>query len=320
MPADVGEMILAKVPLLRLAQLAHLSKEFQEAYEQRMAAHVATTARLEGVCIGPGPDCVFRPFRDELRIRKCPSATWRPRDPDNPFDDWSWHGWDTTELPTCLIRQHRNTCATLDTKSLGAALRVFGSFDVVAVDLVPGSTLNLHADVKIEVVEGLARTAICKELLLSCFGLRAYTGQDLAGWLMLCIAMAGPLRGFLDDVARGPPCDGVARGAPCDRERSGEACVVPSVTLVLPHESGWPNEADEAAIWEALTCVLAIVGGRPSGARLALEHHITSGITNRCLSKFKSTKRLAPAVLDNEQALVRGWICGHKSEGRRMQA
>jgi hypothetical protein len=284
LPAELGEIILPKVPLLRLAQLAHLSKEFQAAYGQRMAAHVATTAPLRDVCIGPGHDSIARPQYEELKIRRCPLASHIPHFPNDPFIDWAYHGCIPTELPTCKVSQHERTCAYRVFNSLQAPLRVFGSFKVTATGLAPGTSLSLEANVKIDVVLGLThRVAICKEFLLECSRMGACTGQDLAGWLMLCIAMAAPLRGFLDDVARGPPFDG---------QRSREACVIPSVVLVLPRESEWPNEVEEAAIWEALTCFLAIVGGKPSGARLALGRELT----RKRLSKFECTKSLVRAV------------------------
>jgi hypothetical protein len=272
LPRDLRDTILPHLPLLSLAKLAHLSKEFQEAYRQRMASTVGITAPLNDVCVGP---CGIR-FDQELHVRKYP---WIPH---KPFTDYSHHWGRTTGLPICSVTQHRCTSTTRVSNSLRAPLQTFGEFEVKARGLTAATSLYLDARVEIEVVVGLTgRFAVCKELVFECSGESWCLEQDLKGWLMLCIAMAPNLHRFLIDVARGPPRDIKRRGKPG---------LIQAVTLVLPRGSEWPSEREEALVWEALTCFLGLVGGKPSGARIALKR---SDLENQ---KFEPSKGLLRAV------------------------
>jgi hypothetical protein len=83
-------------------------------------------------------------------------------------------------------------------------------------------------------------------------------------WLLLCIAMATPLREFLRDVGLRPV---LKFGSLVHEPGQGE---VRRVTLVLPDGTATLNGAEEASICDALTCFLALVWGKPSGARIAV--------------------------------------------------
>jgi hypothetical protein len=268
LPRELREIILPHLPLLSLAKLAHLSKEFQEAYRQRRAANFALAAPLHDVCVGPAPYSFTRALEDELRIRKYPLSRCYPLSPHDPFAGYFYNDVDTTEMQICSITQNRRTRTTLVFGSLQAPFLVFGSFDVKARGLTTATSLSLHARMEIEVVVGLTgRFPVCKELVLECSGESSCLEQDLKGWLMFYICMAPNLRRYLIDVARGPPRD---------YKRVGKPGLIQAVTLVLPRDSDWPKEREEALIWEALTCFLGLVGGKPSGTRIALERDFTN--------------------------------------------
>jgi hypothetical protein len=59
---------------------------------------------------------------------------------------------------------------------------------------------------------------------------------------------------------------GVRHVTACREETAGP---IQSITLVLRRGSNLPNEAHDASICEALTGIVALVRGKPSGVRIA---------------------------------------------------
>jgi hypothetical protein len=310
LPSELGEIILAQVPLLRLAQLAALAKDFRTAFDQRLAARLelATAPWLRDVSPGPMP----ADSRDVLSAESYLRAhrTWgcellyateteQPRPYYGvflrPYMLFGW-GWPLRyPVPPASWRgsSGRVTCVgrLFVPPSRGPhvprsaapfplhhrSFRMSGWFKCRLEQRSPPTMFRgdedwvvVSLEVRSEVLVGQHhRTMSCKDLVFRCRygGSLSHAMQHssertgLTLCLTLCIAVATRVPPFLWDVARGAPCDegGVSRIEPVQR-----------VTLVLPKDSPWPNGAGEAAIVEALTTMLAIVGGRPSGARVAI--------------------------------------------------
>jgi hypothetical protein len=297
LPSELGEIILGQVPLLRLAQLAPLGKDFQSAYADRVADRVATAAWLRDASLGPLPADSRDVLSAESYIRTHPTwgcearvATPIPEPPTGSLLALHWSFFEHWPMRTLVLPPPWRGSAGRVTR-VG---RLFIPRDPPVIPHVPrpaalrsvcdvsfrmsgwfsaylhsghGPSVewcNVSCEVRSEVVIGRGghRTMCCNDLVFRCFHERPEVKFDpLAFRLMLWIALAGPVRRFLCDVAR---------GAPCDQGGGFQILPVQRVTLVLPRERPWPSGAGEVAMIDALTTILALVGGRGSGARIAI--------------------------------------------------
>ncbi len=262
LPPELREAVLAKVPLLCLAQSATVCKEFHAAALHRQVAEIATSAWLPHDAIGPGPDHVSNVLSMESFVRSFPRrhqrdriwAEWRMAKPGGELQlppPWTGHTYHFSTV-------HRNFL------SLTAPILVSGVFSCWLQARGSGEWVEARAEVQSEVVVGLTRrTTCCKELVLRCNqGPSQQPGTSVC--LMLFTAMAAPLRRFLHDVAMGGD---LGRR---DRKKKKSVGAMQRIMLVLPEGSELPNEADESAICEALSSIVFLVWGRPSGVRLAV--------------------------------------------------
>ncbi len=287
------EKILPMVPLLRFAQLAHSCKDFHDAYVHRLAAHVVTTSWLHNESWVPIPEDSTDVLSAESALNKSP---WRGcdltrahslvSDPQTAFEQrprygvarravlqrgrktnvhlpppWEGYSRGATYIgrlfvPPSIIPGGR--CSTLDSAIRHSSFRVAGWFRCSLQNRSYRSLFHASAEVRCEVtVDRNRRTMECKHLIFRiCHGTDNEIG--LAKCLMLCTAMAPRIRTFLREVTR---------GARCHRMPKARVGLVERTVLVLP-ESWWPHQPD-FAIGDALTSFMALIGARPSGARLA---------------------------------------------------
>jgi hypothetical protein len=262
LPRELGEIILGKVPLLRLAQIAHLGKDFQAAYLQRKAAVVTNMVPLQDLPVGPGP----QEYHHDTLLREINMREQR-RDGRGSWGEWADYPgvWVKTELPGCIVSQMRRTSMARFMSrwdnhwhfSLG------GSFSVEMVDIATGNVGNASAHVATQIAVGLGcRWLKHTEVVLGWESEAHVRAGQVDLGLMLCTAMATPLRGFLADIARGPRYDS---------GRRVWANPMQSIILVLPKGNAWPNQIEEAVICDAFTYIVAHIGAKPSAAKIIRE-------------------------------------------------
>jgi hypothetical protein len=206
----------------------------------------------------------------EYFIRRSPRA--HARDPYGLF-------WPTPRSHEELVLSspwvgHAFQSSTVHRKfsSLALPFLVVGKLVCVLRDRDSPKWVQASAEVRCEVVIGLRRRTLwCKELILRC---DQGPNQDLATAICLQIftVMAAPLRRFLHEVAN----EWESRYRDCNRaKRVGP---VHRIMLLLPAGSRLPNEAEELIIWEALSCILALVWGKPSGVTIAVATETTRSV------------------------------------------
>lgn len=275
LPTDLVETILSRVPLLRLAQMAHLARDFRAVYLDRMAAHVAQKCWLQGLYMDISPSAVSAALAEELEIRKHPwHQFW-----DSSLPIWKpCPGNLDTRSHACRVKQFWRTCCTRGFTSPAAPFQISCSAEMYMDGSVRQEFLFVRVHVEARVTVGLlSRHVVCKEVVLTCCS-RPFQPPDIAVVCMACTAMAAPLRKFLSDIARGP-----AR----DRMRKGRAGPVQSLKLVLLLGSAVLTAAQEAAICDALTCLTARVGCNPSGLTVEVQmgpgNEITTSLSLPCV-------------------------------------
>jgi hypothetical protein len=79
LPSELLDIVLARVPLLRLAQMAEMGRDFEAAYRQRLTTYLASTARFNHSSVGPAPGDYSRALCLELGIRNHPLRYLRNR-------------------------------------------------------------------------------------------------------------------------------------------------------------------------------------------------------------------------------------------------
>ncbi len=65
--------------------------------------------------------------------------------------------------------------------------------------------------------------------------------------------------------------EGLAGNNAAGVSRQGQAVPLERVTVVLPEGSSWPDGPEGEHICDAITTILAIGGGRPSGVRISVK-------------------------------------------------
>jgi hypothetical protein len=251
LPAELREDVIAMVPLLRLAQLASVTEEFREAYHQRLAAHMAAADRVRCSSKAHLPT-----YSEEILIRR---GLWRRI----ANTAWNLVGSDMGVVlpPYWGVRTTRLKSDT-NVSSPSVLSKVNGMFSRRVGDTKPHEPLWVCADRGAVLVVALKRQrASCEALKLSYYYDKPCPKPTPTTFFVLCTAMMPSLYTFLHANAGGSAC-GVDQGA-----RAG---VIQSVTLVVPKGMAWPNEGEEAALCDAITCVLALVRGKPSGVRVAV--------------------------------------------------
>jgi hypothetical protein len=255
------------VPLLRLAQLASMGKEFQDAFCQRLASQVkaAEQLRRDSLCHMPTTSEEYIVRRTLWRrLVNTVWGTWRVVGSDRGVTlPYSWnvcHVW--------MINNIRKF------SSVSVPFQVNGVFQRPVSDARPHKSLWVCGGEvgHVSVVALKRRPKACEVLILG-YGyntadhlpspgyIRPWPKPGMATCLLSCMAMADTLCAFLH---------GGADGSTCDRRLTGGAGAVHSLTFVVPTDMAWPNEAEEAAICDAITCIHARVRGMPSRVRVAV--------------------------------------------------
>jgi hypothetical protein len=250
---ELREDILARVPLLRLAQLAIQCKEFRDAYRKRREAKKELEASLP--C--PLEQALGPRFWDFL-----PQAF----DFSRIADDFRcifprFHHY--------LGDDHGDSCFPLE----GAAVHHLGiwpglyarhaAHTVEGFYLVRGCPVPCSAIVELRCVLkfGLRRRSVVRtELLIDCSNAPAEAPPTIG--ILMGIMVAPAVRMLLHDMAGGIP-DGLPR--------QGEAGAIERLRLVLPKGSAWPDIEGMQEMCDAVTTILATGWIRPSGVQICVK-------------------------------------------------
>jgi hypothetical protein len=255
-PADVGKVILAQVPLLRLAQIASFSTEFQNAYQQRHNANITAADWLQRASLVLAPEHSEGALHAVLDVI---NSGWSPN-----YKCFPTRNSPKLPLPPRWIGNTWWRMTVTRLWHLGfKVLHMSGGIISILIDPEYRRYVLVCAHVRCMVVgRGERMSLSCKEVIFRC-NPRPSEGLMLADCLMLCTAMAHPLRRFISEVAQGLTRDG---------SPGGEVGYVKRITLVLPRGSTWPkNPREKAALYDALTRITALLWGRPSGVRIVLD-------------------------------------------------
>jgi hypothetical protein len=275
LPAVLREAILAKVPLVRLAQIAHYGTEFETALGKRQAAHLRATA----CWVQESSNCPA--FRDEVDALLA-EARMRDR-PRHRLRDSILSGGAVPEpstQPVLPAARTREACRHWYTRMnrlsfippfprVQCLSRFIHRSEFSCAGAQSDIPMVLHGTVSFEVVVGPWRCTVRRCRVVIWFDQQVRVEHDLAICLNQATALAASVRQLLHEHA-GFEVPGNRR------TRLGNVGAVESIKLVLPYDCGLPNEAREAAICEALSCILVLIRGKASGVRLAAESRVGS--------------------------------------------
>jgi hypothetical protein len=269
----VKEEILARVPLICLAQLASVSKDLQTAYQQRYIAQVGAVHWQQHLS-------------ESLPTTPCKAHA------ENPAWSHPWLTMENSVWGTCRVvgldssGESSSACKGDDMEMThnirviscpATTCQVSGQSDceldyAVAFLYDPANRQGrVCASVKCSAVLGLiGDSMVCNEIILRC-----YHGDILETkigmWLTLCTAMAAPLQSFLHDVL-----SELAH----DRMQGGKAGLAHLVTVGLPSGGieglahsvtlGLPEGAHAGS-------VESVMQGVPQGGKAKLAHSVSLG-------------------------------------------
>jgi hypothetical protein len=255
LPPELKHEILAMVPLLRLAQLAVLCKGFKAVYRKRQQ-------NVEALL--PLPDLpAFPPkFWDGLFFGL--KAAYMGRvDRITPHDTlyvWGW--WDL--YPGGILRCQDHT---------KVAVKVEAAYD--------GPSTSCMATVGLRCVVGetsLWPSVLSTEMILDCS--ESPAGAPPTFGILVGLKAARAARTFFEGLAgsnKGVASVNVGLVSNNEGLAGNNAGGVPQtvplerVSVVLPEGSSWPDGPEGEHTCDAVTTILAIAGGRPSGVRISVK-------------------------------------------------
>jgi hypothetical protein len=245
--------ILARVPLLRLAQLAVLCREFRDEYRRRREAQKKLEASLPCPLrqpLNPGfwnvLDCAFNlpGIIDHFR--------WiSPR-----FHEHFGGSWGNSRSPLGgVATMQPSIWPGLYAKHV--AMSVEGFYLVRKSQILCSVVVELRCVLKF----GLRRRSVVHtELLIDCSNAPAEVPPTIG--ILMGITVAPAIRTFLHELAGGVP-DGL--------HRRGEAGAIERLRLVLPKGSRWPDVEGMGQMCDAVSTILATAWIRPSGVRICVK-------------------------------------------------
>jgi hypothetical protein len=257
---DVVGTVLARVPVLRLAQMAHFGREFDAAYRQRHHANLTAAAGVE----------------QSLDVLRTDSAIMlRAVDQITSLPLWGRHIEAMSQRKTSLGLEppwsgtaNRHISITPQSSFPSNSRRMSSHLACKLRNTETMEWFSVLTEVRYAVVGEKGRrpwdpspALSCKELLFKC-DLALFQDPNLAMCLLLCTAMAPPLREFMAEVSQGWP-SGEGQG--------GEVGPEEGVRFVLPAPIPLPSQAERARIFDAVTSIVVLLGARPSQVRLAFD-------------------------------------------------
>jgi hypothetical protein len=251
LPPELRKAILARVPLLRLAQLAVQCRDFRAVYRRRLDAQKRDEASLPYPLTQP----VHRLFWWYMSFNSLHPGSIDQR-PWEWFPDFAYmtnESGNAVGLPwEGVVRKTSVFIRRLFSKAVRA--RIYARYMAEGSLLPCSATVELRCSMK---TRGRCRKLAGTKLLINC----SDTPDGVAPIFGIVMGMevACAVRRFLDFVAGGDP-DGLPR--------KGVAGPVERVRLLLPKSCAWPEVEGGKEISDGITSILANARGRPSGVQI----------------------------------------------------
>ncbi len=278
LPTDVTEIILAKVPFLRLAQMSHLCKDIHSAYRKRLAEKNEAPIWLQHVIIGDVPQNPFNALSRKVNMWNLP--LYRLPSIGRQYAVVRGYAEHATLTPSwsikSLVLTHNFRLFSCESRPW----RVTGICNCFFQYFNPRRGFSVSAEVEWNHPIGRHRSISCKSVkfFLSSDWRRGDPpdhNPSLAVFLPVCTAMAGPLRTLLCKVAaryshgkpgtRGHVASSDVHGKRGNgRSRSGHSCWF------------WPDAWLSVMRQKRRQCVMLLlaslgtIGGNPACARVGV--------------------------------------------------
>jgi hypothetical protein len=250
---ELRQDILARVPLLRLAQLTVQCREFRDAYRKQQEAQKKVEALLP---------CPLEQALDPGFWTFLPSAFGFPIIADDfrqifpRFREYFGGHQGDRRFPL-------EGAAVLNLGIWPGLYVRHAAHTVEGFYLVRGSPVPCSAIVELRCVLkfGLRRRSVVRiELLIDCSNAPAKAPPTIG--IVMGITVAPAARMLLHEMVRGIP-DGLPR--------QGEVGAIERLRLVLPKGSAWPDIEGMQEMCDAVTTILATAWIRPSGVLICVK-------------------------------------------------
>jgi hypothetical protein len=245
---DVKEIIVARVPLLRLAQMAVHCTDFTVAYRERMKR---VEAMIPSSLADPSfPKALACDLRHPERVQPTtwlPPRQWqcitRVLQGENP---WVWFPYNTLAVRSCFFY------GEVERPTLIAKLEY--PIEVPEPDDV---SVELRCVRESRFLRG---TRVYAKLFINSSTLPV--GVPPALGVLMSMRAAPAMRRFLE---------GLAADIPNAHSQGGVAVPIRRIVVLLPEGLTWLDTKWAGQICDAVTTIVAMVGGRPSGVSICVD-------------------------------------------------
>jgi hypothetical protein len=252
--------------------MSHLCKDIHSAYRKRLARENKAPIWLQHVIIGGVPQNPFDALSRKVNMWNLPLHRIPSIGPNHSVvEGYAEHA---TLTPSWSVRSLVLTHSFRVFSYASRPCRMLGIYNCFFQYFNPRRGFNVSAEVEWNHPIGRHRSVSCKSVkfFLSSDWRRGDPpdhNSSLAVFLPVCTAMAGPLRTFLCKLAaRYSPGKPGTHGHVASSDVHKRPAPIRSFTLVLAGCMAVRNEAEEAAMCDAIVSILATIGGKPSCARV----------------------------------------------------